>query len=91
MASERAELGSRDFVDELMTNAAWTVITGLLLVVPSATAAATQKPDTALEPLWVGILMGLVVHLIMNVLMVLSRIWTTRILRISAQALSWKL
>jgi len=63
-------------VDELMTNAAWTVITGLLLVVLLAAAAATQKPNTALDPLWVGILVGLVVHLIMNVLMVLSRIWT---------------
>jgi hypothetical protein len=63
-------------VDEVMTNAAWTVITGLVLVILLATAAATQKLHTALEPLWVGILVGLVVHLIMNVLMVLSRIWT---------------
>jgi hypothetical protein len=63
-------------VDELMTNAAWTVLIGLLLVVLLASAAATQKPQSSLEPIWVGILVGLVVHLIMNVLMVLSRIWT---------------
>ncbi len=63
-------------VDELMTNAAWTVITGLLLVVLLASAAATQQPDTPLAPPWVGILVGLATHLIMNVLMVLSRIWT---------------
>lgn len=63
-------------VDELMTNAAWTVITGLVLVVLLASAAATQEPETPLAPLWVGILVGLAIHLIMNVLMVLSRIWT---------------
>lgn len=63
-------------VDELMTNAAWTVITGLLLVVILASAAATQKPETALNPLLTAVLVGLGVHLVMNVLMVLSRIWT---------------
>lgn len=59
-------------VDELMTNAAWTAVTGLVLVVLLASAAATQKPTTALDPIWVGILVGLVVHIIMNV----SRMWT---------------
>jgi hypothetical protein len=63
-------------VDELITNAAWTVITGLILVVLLASAAATQEPGTPLAPVWVGILVGLAIHLIMNVLMVLSRIWT---------------
>lgn len=63
-------------VDELMTNAAWTVVVGLALVALLAIASATQKPENPLDPLWVGVLAGASVYLILNVLMVLSRIWT---------------
>lgn len=63
-------------VDELMANAAWTVIIGLTLVVIMAIASATQVPAEPLNRLWVGLLAGLSAYLILNVLMVLSRIWT---------------
>lgn len=63
-------------VDELMTNAAWTVIVGLAFVVMLAIASATQTTSKPLDRLWVGVLAGGSVYLILNVLMVLSRIWT---------------
>lgn len=63
-------------VDELMANAAWTVIVGLALVVMLAIASATQTPGCPLDPVWVGVLAGASVYLILNLLMVLSRIWT---------------
>lgn len=63
-------------VDELMANAAWTVFTGLILVVLIAIAAATQAPGHTLHNGWAGIISAFAVHLVMNVLMVLSRIWT---------------
>lgn len=63
-------------VDELMSNVAWTVIVGLTLVVMLAIASATQTPGCPLGHAWVGILAGASVYLILNVLMVLSRIWT---------------
>ncbi|WP_437773480.1 hypothetical protein [Arthrobacter sp. KNU40] len=63
-------------VDELLTNAAWTVLVGLTLVVLLAVASATQDPSTSLSQVWVGILAGFSAHLILNILMVLSRIWT---------------
>lgn len=63
-------------VDELMTNAAWTVLVGLSLVVLLVLATATQKPTCPLHPIWVGILTGFATYLVLNVLMVLSRIWS---------------
>lgn len=63
-------------VDELLTNAAWTVLVGLTLVVLLAVASATQEPSRPLNQVWVGILAGFSAHLILNILMVLSRIWT---------------
>lgn len=63
-------------VDELLTNAAWTVLVGLALVVLLAIASATQEPSRPLNQAWVGTLAGFSAHLILNILMVLSRIWT---------------
>jgi hypothetical protein len=63
-------------VDELLTNAAWTVLVGLTLVVLLAVASATQEPSKPLIQPWVGILAGFSAYLILNILMVLSRIWT---------------
>jgi len=63
-------------VDELMANAAWTVVVGLSLVAMLAIASATQIPSCPLGKIWVGILTSVLVYLILNVLMVLSRIWT---------------
>lgn len=63
-------------VDELMTNAAWTVIVGLALVVLLVAATATQEPTQPLNPVWVGVLTAFGTYLVLNVLMVLSRIWT---------------
>lgn len=63
-------------VDELLTNAAWTVLAGLALVVLLAVASATQEPTRPLDRAWVGVLAGFSAHLILNILMVLSRIWT---------------
>lgn len=63
-------------VDELLTNAAWTVLVGLTLVVLLAVASATQEPSKPLHQAWVGVLAGFFAHLILNILMVLSRIWT---------------
>lgn len=63
-------------VDELLTNAAWTVLVGLTLVVLLAVASATQEPSRPLGHAWVGALAGFSAHLILNILMVLSRIWT---------------
>jgi len=63
-------------VDELIANAAWAVLVGLMLVVLLVAAAATQVPSHALSPYWVGPLVAVFLHLIACVLMVLSRIWT---------------
>lgn len=63
-------------VDELMVNAAWTVVSALTLVVVMASATAAQAPQSPIEQYWVGILVGLASYVMLNVLMVLSRIWT---------------
>lgn len=63
-------------VDELMANAAWTVVSALTLVVVLVLATATQEPSRSLTNAWVGIVAGLGTYVILNVLMVLSRIWT---------------
>jgi hypothetical protein len=63
-------------VDELLTNAAWTVLVGLALVVLLTIASATQEPSRPLNQAWVGTLAGFSAYLILNILMVLSRIWT---------------
>ncbi|MFF2243325.1 hypothetical protein ACFVTM_03985 [Arthrobacter sp. NPDC058130] len=63
-------------VDELLTNAAWTVLVGLTLVVLLAVASATQEPSKPLDQVWVGTLAGFSAYLVLNILMVLSRIWT---------------
>ena len=63
-------------VDELMANAAWTVVSALTLVIVLIMATATQEPGKPITGAWVGIVAGLGTYVIMNVLMVLSRIWT---------------
>lgn len=63
-------------VDELMANAAWTVLSALALVIVLVVATATQHPDRPVAEAWVGIVAGLGTYVILNVLMVLSRIWT---------------
>lgn len=63
-------------MNELMANASWAVLVGLVLVTLLVAAAATQAPDCPLHPIWVGILVPFFAHLMVCVLMVLSRIWT---------------
>lgn len=63
-------------VDELMANAAWTVVTALTLVIVLVIATATQEPDKPVNEGWVGVIAGLGTYVVLNVLMVLSRIWT---------------
>ncbi|HCJ48875.1 MAG TPA: hypothetical protein DHW40_06045 [Microbacterium sp.] len=63
-------------VDELMANAAWTVVSALALVVVMATVTAAQAPQCPIDSRWVGLLVALAAYVVLNVLMVLSRIWT---------------
>lgn len=63
-------------VDELMANTAWTVVSSLTLVVLLIIATATQEPGKPLAGAWVGVVTGVGTYVILNVLMVLSRIWT---------------
>ena len=63
-------------VNELMANAAWAVLVGLVLVILLVAAAATQVPSCAINTLWVGVLVLVFLHLMACVLMVISRIWT---------------
>lgn len=63
-------------VDELMANASWTVVSSLVFLVVVAVATAAQAPDEPLPSVMVGLIAGLGSYLILNVMMVLSRIWT---------------
>lgn len=63
-------------VNELMANASWAVLVGLTLTVLASAASATLPPSCPLNSIWVGVLTGVVAHLVLIVLVVLSRIWT---------------
>lgn len=62
--------------NELMANTAWTVITALAVVIVLASTVAIQPPQEPVSAVLVGIITALATHLVLNVLMVLSRIWS---------------
>lgn len=61
-------------VSELFANVAWSALWGLLLVVLLATGAALQAPQKVLAYWYVGLLVAVSVHLVLTVIMSLTRL-----------------
>jgi len=63
-------------VDELLANVGWAVLVGLALVVALACGVSTQEPDHPLGRWWVAVIVAMFAHLLVSVLMALSRIFS---------------
>lgn len=63
-------------VDELLANVGWSVLVGLALVVTLACGVSTQQPNHELGRWWVAVIVVMFAHLLVTVLMALSRIFS---------------
>ena len=72
-------------VRELFANVSYSVLVGLVLITCMVVASSTQPPATPgegavpLGPVWVAALTFLFAHLLLSVLMALSRLWLAHV------------